>query len=276
MRAGPRRRPTHYTVTVPSSCWTPAGPPRLPHAPLSCSEDSGSDGSSVSHATSPGSSSPDICALRPLSPPVPPPGPRGAWGLAMAHPALLPPGPLAAGRYVLVAERRLPPGEERALALRPRGRPTRSPSLKDSSEGRVLCRATVSQELQLWLERAHLRGTRPHSLDRQGAFRVRSLPPGRAPASRAQVRSPRAWRWARPARRAGPGRRTVPDRPAHISPPQSSPRCPPPSRLEGPGERDSPKVFAEAGPQDCLPVSGLLGWLPPFHAVKLKGRRPSG
>ncbi|XP_036091392.1 innate immunity activator protein isoform X4 [Rousettus aegyptiacus] len=195
-RAGPRRRPTHYTVTVPSSCWTPAGPPRPPRVPLSCSEDSGSDGSSVSHATSPGSSSPDICALRPLSPPMPP-GPRGAWGAATARPALLlPPGALAAGRYVLVAEGRLPPGEEQALALRlqqrpqpvrPRGRPARTPSLKDSPTGRPLCRAAVTQELQSWVERAHLRGARPHSLDRQGAFRVHSLPPGRALASRAQA-----------------------------------------------------------------------------------------
>lgn len=205
-RAGPRRRPTHYTVTVPSSCWTPAGPARPPHTPNSCSEDSGSDGSSVSHATSPGSSSPDICALRPLSPPALP-GHPGAWGPAAPHPALLlPPGPFPAGRYVLVAEGCLPPGEldlvareEEGLALRlqqlqqlqqhvrPRGRPARTPSLKDSPAGRALCRAAVNQELQSWHERARMRSARPHSLDRQGAFRVRSLPPGRALGPRTQV-----------------------------------------------------------------------------------------
>ncbi|XP_032955725.1 innate immunity activator protein isoform X2 [Rhinolophus ferrumequinum] len=205
-RAGPRRRPTHYTVTVPSSCWTPAGPPRPPHTPNSCSEDSGSDGSSVSHATSPGSSSPDICALRPLSPTALP-GHRGAWGPAVPHPALLlPAGPFPAGRYVLVAEGCLPPGEldlmareEEGLALRlqqlqqlqqhlrPRGRPARTPSLKDSPAGRALCRAAVTQELQSWHERARMRSARPHSLDRHGAFRVRSLPPGRVLGPQTQV-----------------------------------------------------------------------------------------
>ncbi|XP_054568870.1 innate immunity activator protein [Eptesicus fuscus] len=207
-RAGPRRRPTHYTVTVPSSCWPPSGPPRPPPAPHSCSEDSGSDGSSVSHATSPGSSSPDVYALRPPSPPGTP-GHRGGWGPAAPRPALLlAPGPFPAGRYVLVAEGRLPPGgeldpaareEEGALALRlqqlqqlqqhlrPRGRLARAPSLKDSPAGRALCRAAVTQELQSWHERVRLRGARPQSLDRQGAFRVRSLPPGRALGPRTQV-----------------------------------------------------------------------------------------
>ncbi|KAM8812400.1 innate immunity activator protein isoform 2-T2 [Rhynchonycteris naso] len=204
-RAGPRRRPTHYTVTVPSSCWPPSGPLWPSQAPHSCSEDSGSDGSSVSHATSPGSSSPDICALQPLSPPKAP-GHRGGWGPAAPRPSLLlppPPGPFAAGRYVLVAEGCLPPGEldlvareEEGMTLRlqqlqqyvrPRGRPARAPSLKDSPVGRSLCRAAVNQELQSWHERARLRNARPHSLDRQGAFRVRSLPPGRALGPRAQV-----------------------------------------------------------------------------------------
>ncbi|VFV34988.1 Hypothetical predicted protein [Lynx pardinus] len=106
--AFPRRRPTHYTVTVPDSCFPPTKPP-LPHpAYHSCSEDSGSDVSSISHPTSPGSSSPDISFLRPLSPPEPP-RPRGAWVPAGAHyPKLLPPP----GRYVLVAESHLPPPGE--------------------------------------------------------------------------------------------------------------------------------------------------------------------
>ncbi|XP_066235950.1 innate immunity activator protein isoform X1 [Saccopteryx leptura] len=207
-RAGPRRRPTHYTVTVPSSCWPPSGPPWPSQAPHSCSEDSGSDGSSVSHATSPGSSSPDICALQPLSPPRAP-GHHRAWGPAVPRPSLLlppPPGPFSAGRYFLVAEGCLPSGEldlvvreEEGMTLRlqqlqqlqqyvrPQGRPARAPSLKDSLVGRSLCRAAVNQELQSWHERARLRNARPHSLDRQGAFHMRSLPPGWAQGPRTQV-----------------------------------------------------------------------------------------
>ncbi|XP_062971009.1 innate immunity activator protein [Cynocephalus volans] len=202
--AFPRRRPTHYTVAVPDSCFLPAKPP-LPHpACHSCSEDSGSDVSSVSHPTSPGSSSPDISFLRPLSPPEPPPhrgarGPAGAREPAAHYPKLLlSPGYFPAGRYVAVAESRLPPGEwelcraalgparpEDGAPLRcqrpvaSHSRVVRTPSLKDSPAGRGLSRAAVSEELKWWHERARLRSARPHSLDRQGAFRVRSLPPGR-------------------------------------------------------------------------------------------------
>nr|XP_054363756.1 innate immunity activator protein isoform X3 [Mirounga angustirostris] len=216
--AFPRRRPPHYTVTVPDSCFPPTKPP-LPHpAYHSCSEDSGSDVSSISHPTSPGSSSPDISFLRPLSPPERPRH-RGVWGPAGAlYPKLLlPPGHLAAGRYVLVAESPLPPAAEWELgpaalgpaALGPaydedgaplrwqrlvasRSRVVRTPSLKDSPAGRALSKAAVSEELKSWHERARLRSGRPHSLDRQGAFRVRSLPPsregfGRAPGPRTQV-----------------------------------------------------------------------------------------
>nr|XP_020762642.1 uncharacterized protein C1orf106 homolog [Odocoileus virginianus texanus] len=113
----PRRRPTYYTVTAPEPCC--ARPAPAPHATChSCSEDSGSEASSLSHPTPPGSSSPDA--------------------------------------------------------------------------GRGLSKAAVSEELKSWHERARLRSARPHSLDRQGAFRVRSLPPGadnfvRAPAPRGQV-----------------------------------------------------------------------------------------
>ncbi|XP_021492354.2 innate immunity activator protein isoform X3 [Meriones unguiculatus] len=215
--AFPRRRPTHYTVTVPDSCFAPSKPP-LPHpACHSCSEDSGSDVSSVSHPTSPGSSSPDISFLRPLCPPEPPCH-RGAWGPACgreltAHypKLLLPPGYFPTGRYVMVAEGHLPPGEwelchaalgaaydEEGAPLRyqrlvpSHSRIVRTPSLKDSPAGRGLSKAAVSEELKWWHERARLRSSRPHSLDRQGAFRVRSLPPGResfgrASGSRAQV-----------------------------------------------------------------------------------------
>ncbi|XP_029789000.1 innate immunity activator protein isoform X2 [Suricata suricatta] len=187
--AFPRRRPTHYTVTVPDSCFPPTKPP-LPHpAYHSCSEDSGSDISSISHPTSPGSSSPDISFLQPLSPPEPPRH-RGAWVPAGVHYAKLLPPP---GRYVLVAEGHLPPD---TAALRwlvaSRSRLVRTPSLKDSPAGRALSKAAVSEELKSWHERARLRSGRPHSLDRQGAFRVRSLPAGRegfgrAPTPRTQV-----------------------------------------------------------------------------------------
>ncbi|XP_069897963.1 innate immunity activator protein isoform X2 [Dipodomys merriami] len=206
--AFPRRRPTHYTVTAPEPR-RPQSPP-APGARHSCSEDSGSEASSVSHPTSPGSSSPDISFLRPLCAPEPA-RPRGAWGPAPHAPRLLlPPGffpaaGAAAGRFVVVAESpgglgEWEPGEwerrgpgEAAAALRfprpaaARGRLGRTPSLKDGAAGRALSRAAVSEELQWWHERARLR-RRPHSLDRHGAFRVRSLPPGRAPAPpRAQV-----------------------------------------------------------------------------------------
>ncbi|KAM6165421.1 innate immunity activator protein isoform 1-T1 [Erethizon dorsatum] len=215
--AFPRRRPTHYTVTVPDSCF-PASKPPLPHpACHSCSEDSGSDVSSISHPTSPGSSSPDVSFLRPLCSPEPPRH-QGSWGpacgreLVARYPKLLlPPGYFPAGRYVMVAESHLPPGEwelchaGRGPALAEEGAPlryqrlvpahsriVRTPSLKDSPAGRALSKAAVSEELRWWHERARLRSSRPHSLDRQGAFRVRSLPPGRegfgrAPGPRAQM-----------------------------------------------------------------------------------------
>ncbi|XP_003410255.1 innate immunity activator protein [Loxodonta africana] len=211
--AFPRRRPTHYTVTVPDSCFPSSKPPLPPPAYHSCSEDSGSDVSSISHPTSPGSSSPDISFLRPLSPPEPHCH-RGAWGpaggreLATHYPQLLlPPGYFPAGRYVMVAESHQPPGKwelcpvgyeaegaplryHRLLAAH--SRLVRTPSLKDSPAGRGLSKMAVSEELRCWHERARLRSARPHSLDRQGAFRVRSLPPGRegfprAPGPRPQV-----------------------------------------------------------------------------------------
>ncbi|EHB03770.1 hypothetical protein GW7_12888 [Heterocephalus glaber] len=202
--AFPRRRPTHYTVTVPDSCFPASKPPLPPAACHSCSEDSGSDVSSISHPTSPGSSSPDISFLRPLCFPEPLRH-HGAWGpaagreLVAHHPKLLlPAGYFPAGRYVMVAESHLPPGEwelchaglgpVRAEEGAPlcyqrlvpaHSRVVRTPSLKDSPTGRALTKAAVSEELRWWHERARLRSSRPHSLDRQGAFRVRSLPPGR-------------------------------------------------------------------------------------------------
>uniref|UniRef100_G3MYH8 Innate immunity activator n=3 Tax=Bos taurus TaxID=9913 RepID=G3MYH8_BOVIN len=197
----PRRRPTYYTVTAPEPCC--ARPAPAPRACRSCSEDSGSEVSSLSHPTPPGSSSPDISFLRPLSPPAPSRPPRGP---AAPRPRP-PPACLRATRYVVLAEGPPPPaqwaewgpgrGEDAAPARWQRpppahGRVARTPSLRDHPAGRGLSKAAVSEELKSWHERARLRSARPHSLDRQGAFRVRSLPPGadsfvRAPAPRGQV-----------------------------------------------------------------------------------------
>ncbi|XP_015154277.1 innate immunity activator protein isoform X2 [Gallus gallus] len=155
----PRRRPTHYTVTVPPSC-----PPAPSPTPRSGSDDSISDVSSVSHATSPGSSSPDVSFPRP---PAPPHGteptfyPRGA-------PQLLPPP----GPPVFLYEQDLAPLRYQRL-VPSHSRIVRTPSLKDYVPGgsRGLSKAVVTEELKSWHQRARLRGARPHSLDRQGAFR---------------------------------------------------------------------------------------------------------
>lgn len=200
----PRRRPTYYTVTAPEPCCArPALTPRA--ACHSCSEDSGSEASSLSHPTPPGSSSPDISFLRPLSPPAPSRPPRGPAGPRPRPP----PACLRATRYVVLAEGCPPPAQWAEWGLgcgedvgpprwqRPppaHSRVARTPSLRDHPAGRGLSKAAVSEELKSWHERARLRSARPHSLDRQGAFRVRSLPPGadsfvRAPAPRGQVRA---------------------------------------------------------------------------------------
>lgn len=177
----PRRRPTYYTVTVPTSCLPAPGPTHR-----SGSDDSISDVSSISHATSPGSSSPDVSFQRPPAPPpLAEPGyyPRGAPRL------LPPPGPpaflyeqdLAPLRY-----QRLVPSHSRIV---------RTPSLKDYAPAgaRGLSKAAVTEELKSWHQRARLRGARPHSLDRQGAFRgprggtPRDGPPIRGAPLRAQA-----------------------------------------------------------------------------------------
>ncbi|XP_074749816.1 innate immunity activator protein [Strix uralensis] len=156
--AVPRRRPTYYTVTVPTSCIPTPGP-----ACHSGSDDSISDLSSISHATSPGSSSPDVSFPRP---PVPPPLAEPGYYPRGAHRFLPPAGPpaflyeqdLAPLRY-----QRLVPSHSRIV---------RTPSLKDYAPagGRGLSKAAVTEELKSWHQRARLRGARPHSLDRQGAF----------------------------------------------------------------------------------------------------------
>ncbi|XP_069731781.1 innate immunity activator protein [Phaenicophaeus curvirostris] len=157
--AVPRRRPTYYTVTVPTSCIPTPGP-----TCCSGSDDSISDLSSVSHATSPRSSSPDVSFLRP---PVPPPLIEPGYYPRGTHRFLPPSGPpaflyeqdLAPLRY-----QRLVPSHSRIV---------RTPSLKDYAPvgSRGISKATVTEELKSWHQRARLRGARPHSLDRQGAFR---------------------------------------------------------------------------------------------------------
>ncbi|NWI35697.1 INAVA protein, partial [Picathartes gymnocephalus] len=153
--AAPRRRPTYYTVTVPTSCILTPGP-----VCRSSSDDSISDLSSISHATSPGSSSPDVSFAVPL--PLAEPGyyPRGAL-------QLLPP----AGPPTFLYEQDLAPLRYQRL-VPSRSRIVRTPSLKDYAPAgaRGLSKAAVTEELKSWHQRARLRGARPHSLDRQGAF----------------------------------------------------------------------------------------------------------
>ncbi|NXQ46137.1 INAVA protein, partial [Catharus fuscescens] len=153
--ATPRRRPTYYTVTVPTSC-IPAPSP----ACCSGSDDSISDFSGISHTTSPGSSSPDMSFAVPV--PLAEPGcyPRGAL-------QLLPP----AGRLTFLYEQDLAPLRYQRL-VPSHSRIVRTPSLKDyvPTPARGLSKATVTEELKSWHQRARLRGARPHSLDRQGAF----------------------------------------------------------------------------------------------------------
>ncbi|NXI34709.1 INAVA protein, partial [Galbula dea] len=174
--AVPRRRPTYYTVTVPTSCiptsCTPTSCTPTSCTPASCiptsspacrsgSDDSISDLSSISHATSPGSSSPDVSFLHP--PPLAEPG-FYPWG---AHRLLTPACPSA-----FLYEQDLAPLRYQRL-VPSHSRIVRTPSLKDYSLGgsRGLSKAAVTEELKSWHQRARLRGARPHSLDRQGAFR---------------------------------------------------------------------------------------------------------
>ncbi|CAN8200003.1 unnamed protein product [Coccothraustes coccothraustes] len=153
--AAPRRRPTYYTVTVPTSCILTPGP-----ACRSGSDDSISDLSSISRATSPGSSSPDMSFAVPLPLAEPSYYPRGAL-------QLLPP----AGPLTFLYEQDLAPLRYQRL-VPSRSRIVRTPSLKDyvPTGARALSKAAVTEELKSWHQRARLRGARPHSLDRQGAF----------------------------------------------------------------------------------------------------------
>ncbi|NXL67998.1 INAVA protein, partial [Chordeiles acutipennis] len=157
--AVPRRRPTYYTVTVPTTCVLTPGPTRR-----SGSDDSISDLSSISHATSPGSTSPDVSFPRP---PVPPPLVEPGYYSRGVHQFLPPAGP-----PVFLYEQDLAPLRYQRL-VPSHSRIVRTPSLKDYAPagGRGLSKAAVTEELKSWHQRARLRGARPHSLDRQGAFR---------------------------------------------------------------------------------------------------------
>uniref|UniRef100_A0A452HTB6 Cytohesin Ubiquitin Protein Inducing domain-containing protein n=1 Tax=Gopherus agassizii TaxID=38772 RepID=A0A452HTB6_9SAUR len=204
----PRRRPTYYTVTVPSYCFPPSKPGLASHSIYhSSSEDSNSDVSSITYAPSPGSSSPDISFLRPVPPPSTEQsspvlrGPRSAGPEAAYHyqtppKRLLPPSYFPAVEYVAGRElcRGYPslragspapfPYEQDLVQLHCQrlgpvpSRLMRTPSLKDyvPGSGRALAKSAVSEELKSWHERTKLRNLRPHSLDRQGAFRVRNAP----------------------------------------------------------------------------------------------------
>ncbi|RLV95316.1 hypothetical protein DV515_00012863 [Chloebia gouldiae] len=151
----PRRRPTYYTVTVPTSCILTPDP-----ACRSGSDDSISDLSSISHATSPGSSSPDMSFAVPL--PLIEPGYYSRGALQLQPPA----GPLT-----FLYEQDLAPLRYQRL-VPSHSRIVRTPSLKDymPAGARGLSKAAVTEELKSWHQRARLRGARPHSLDRQGAF----------------------------------------------------------------------------------------------------------
>ncbi|XP_061488496.1 innate immunity activator protein isoform X2 [Rhineura floridana] len=210
----PRRRPTYYTITVPESCFSVPRPnPAIKPTCHSASEDSNSDVSSISHTTSASSSSPDISFLKPL-PSIPAEEPLQPFPKQICQgnesechcqrlqKLLSPLGYFCATEYVSDS---LPPAGREFCHSRPpflsgsaaqfaykevvvpvrfhqsvisHSRVVRTPSLKDCSPigPRVLSKSAVTEELKSWHERTRLRNARPHSLDRQGAFRMRSGP----------------------------------------------------------------------------------------------------
>ncbi|XP_013922316.1 PREDICTED: uncharacterized protein C1orf106 homolog isoform X2 [Thamnophis sirtalis] len=210
----PRRRPTYYTVTVPEFCFSASNPNPAPKANFhSASEDSSSDVSSISYTTSAGSSSPDISFMKPASvvskeEPAQlfhnqvskrqeaeyhrlcPQNLRSGPGFfpATEH---VPSSHLTAGRELCHGRPSFISGNSAHFAYKEEGVPVRfhrsvvshsrvvrTPSLKDFVPvgPRILSKAAVTEELKSWHERTRLRNARPHSLDRQGAFRVRSMP----------------------------------------------------------------------------------------------------
>lgn len=201
-------------MTVPEFCFSASNPNPAPKANFhSTSEDSSSDVSSISYTTSAGSSSPDISFMKPASV-VSKEEPTQLFhnqvckGQEAEYHRLCPqnlrsgPGFFPATEHVpsshLTAGRELCHGrpsflsgnsghfayKEEAVPVRfhrsvvSHSRVLRTPSLKDFVPvgPRVLSKAAVTEELKSWHERTRLRNARPHSLDRQGAFRVRSMP----------------------------------------------------------------------------------------------------
>ncbi|XP_015267318.1 PREDICTED: uncharacterized protein C1orf106 homolog [Gekko japonicus] len=195
---------------------TPKPNPAIKPTYHSASEDSNSDVSSISYTTSAGSSSPDISFLKPIPPaptedPLQPfqsqvcKGHEAEYHSQCPQKLLSLPGYFSAMEYA--SECLLPAGrepcygrpsflsassahfayKEEAVPLRfhrsivSQSRVVRTPSLKDclpcpSTGTRALSKSAVTEELKSWHERTRLRNARPHSLDRQGAFRMRSGP----------------------------------------------------------------------------------------------------
>ncbi|XP_020660976.3 innate immunity activator protein isoform X1 [Pogona vitticeps] len=205
----PRRRPTYYTVTVPEYCFSVLKlNPDIKPTFHSASEDSNSDVSSISYTTSAGSSSPDISFLKPSSS-VPMedrfssrfckgheaecPGqgpqklrsPSGFYsaqecvpeghspaGMELCHGR--PPFLSGSSTYFVYKEEMVPVRFQRSIVSH--SRVVRTPSLKDCPPmgSRTLSKSAVTEELKSWHERTRLRNARPRSLDRQGAFRMRT------------------------------------------------------------------------------------------------------
>ncbi|XP_060629194.2 innate immunity activator protein isoform X1 [Anolis sagrei] len=207
----PRRRPTYYTVTVPEYCFsTPKPNPAIKPTFHSASEDSNSDVSSISYTTSAGSSSPDISFLKPVSsvPMEEPFQSQTSRGQETEYHCQCPQKLLSSSGYFpaaeYVADGHLPAGMEFCQGRPPflsassahlafkeevvpvrfhrsivsHSRVVRTPSLKDCPPigPRALSKSVVTEELKSWHERTRLRNARPHSLDRQGAIRMRSGP----------------------------------------------------------------------------------------------------
>ncbi|XP_042320098.1 innate immunity activator protein [Sceloporus undulatus] len=207
----PRRRPTYYTVTVPEYSFSvpkpnPASKPTF----HSASEDSNSDVSSISYTTSAGSSSPDISFLKPASsiPKEEPFQTQTCRGHEAEYHCQYPQKLLSSSGYFpaveYVTDGHLPAGMEFCHGQPPflsassahlaykeemvpvrfhrpivsHSRVVRTPSLKDCPPlgPRTLSKSVVTEELKSWHERTRLRNARPHSLDRQGAFRRHSGP----------------------------------------------------------------------------------------------------
>lgn len=201
----PRRRPTYYTVTVPDYCFSASKPaPATKSTYHSASEDSNSDVSSVSCTTSAGSSSPDISFLKPIPTTVMAEPLRSfqSKGHEAEYHCQCPPAYFSAMEYV--PDSHLPVGRELChgrpsflsgssshfaykdepvpvrfhRSIVSHSRVVRTPSLKDCPPvgTRALSKSAVTEELKSWHERTKLRNARPHSLDRQGAFRMRNGP----------------------------------------------------------------------------------------------------